>query len=106
MPQPAHRTILPARLQPQHPQRLRHYHPLLMVVRRRDALEGLEALERSGATRGLVGQHAADGAPEHLGRVAVVPWAAAGRVVAGLFAHEGLVLHCRISYVLVCVYCG
>jgi hypothetical protein len=26
-----------------------------------------------------------------------VPWAAAGRIVAGLFAEEGLVLHCSIG---------
>ena len=39
--------------------------------------------------------HAADGAPEHLGRGAEVPGAAAGGVVAGLLAQEGLVLYCR-----------
>ena len=44
-----------------------------------------------------MGDHAANGAPEHLGRGAEMPWAAASRVVAGLFAEEGLVLHCSIE---------
>ena len=65
-----------------------------MIVRRGNALEGLEALHGLRATLGLVGDHAADGAPEHLRRGAVVPWATTLRVVSGLLAEEGLVLDC------------
>ena len=54
--------------------------------------KGLEALEGRGAAGGLVGDHAADGAPEHLAGLAVVPWATAQGVVAGLLAEEGLVV--------------
>ena len=104
MPQPAHRTILPARLQPQHPQRLRHYHSLPHVVRWWYALECLQALHCFGAALGFVRDHATDCTPEHLGWGAVVPWAAAFGVVAGLLAEEGLVLYCSSwrSYVSRC----
>jgi len=102
--QTAHRAVLPPRLQPEHAECLGHHHALLVVVRRGHTLEGLEALKGLRATLGLVGDHAADGAPEHLGRGAPMPWATSLGVVSGLLAHEGLVLHCgresRVSLVL------
>lgn len=65
-----------------------------MVVGRGDALESLKAVHGSGTTLSLVRDHATDGAPEHLGRRTVVPWATARGVETGLLAEEGLVLHC------------
>ena len=94
MTQPPHGAIFPSRLQPQHTQSLRDHHALLVVVWRRYTLEGLEALHGLRAALSLVGNHAANGAPEHLRRRAVVPWATTLRVVSSLLAEEGLVLDC------------
>jgi len=93
--QPPNRAVLPPRLQPQHAQRLRHYHPLLAVVRRGHALEDLQTLHGFRAALGLVRDHAADGAPEHLGWGAEMPGTTPGGIVASLFAEEGLVLQLR-----------
>lgn len=93
--QPADGAVFPARLQPQDTESLRNHHTLLAVVGRRDTLEDLQTLKRLRTTLSLVGHHAADSAPEHLGGGAVVPWATAGRVETGLLAEEGLVLHCN-----------
>ena len=100
MTQPAHGAVFPPRFQAQHPQCLRHHQPLLAVVRRGYALEHLQALHGLGAAVGLVRDHAADGTPEHLGGRAVVPGPAAGGIVAGLLAEEGLVLYCWREVVL------
>lgn len=61
-------AVLAARLQSEHPQRLRNDHALLLVVWRRNTLEGLETLHRGGTPGSLVWDHATDGSPEHLGR--------------------------------------
>ena len=79
------RAELASWLQPQHPQRLRNHHLLLAVVRRGHALEELQALEGGGAAGGLVGDHAADGAVEDLGRRAEVEG-------AGLFGVHNVAL--------------
>lgn len=67
-----HRAVLPARLQPQDPQRLRHNHALLPIVWGRNALEELQTLEGGGATGSLVRDHAADGSEKDFGRSAVM----------------------------------
>lgn len=54
-------------LQTQDSQSLRDDCSLLAVVRRRNTLEELDAFESGGATRGLVGDHAADGPEEDAG---------------------------------------
>ena len=66
---------------------MRDDHLLDLVVRRRAAVEDLHAVEGGLATRGLVGEHAADGAPEDLGRPAEVELAALG-VCKVLLAEE------------------
>ncbi len=58
-----------------------------LVVRGRDSLEDFEAGESLGSALGLVGQHAADGAPEDLAGGAVVDEATAG-VGADVLAQE------------------
>ena len=70
--QSANGAVLAAGLQPQYPQRLGDNNALLLVVGSGDTLEGLQALESRFTAGGLVGNHAADGAPEHLGGSAEV----------------------------------
>jgi hypothetical protein len=60
-------AVLAAGLQPQHPQGLGNDNALLLVVWGRNALKRLQAVQSGGTAGGLVGNHAADGAPEHLG---------------------------------------
>ena len=60
MSQPAERAEPPAVLQPEHLQGGGNDHLLLLVIRGRDTLEGLQALEGSLPALGLVGNHAAD----------------------------------------------
>ena len=72
MTETADGAVLAAGLQPQHPQSLRNDDTLLLVVWGGDTLKGLETLKSGIATGGLVGNHAADGSPEHLGRGAEV----------------------------------
>lgn len=103
--QPAKGAVLASRLQPQHSQCLWYYHPLLMVVGWWDALEGLKAFHRGSTAWSFVWNHAADGAPEHLRRGAVVPWSTTLCVVTGLLAKEGLVLYCWICVLVECVRC-
>ena len=87
-------AVLPARLEAEHTEGLGDDHALLVVIWRRDTLKGLQACHGGGTTLSLVGNHAADGAPKHLGGLAVVPWATTSSVETGLLAEEGLVLHC------------
>lgn len=65
-------TVLPARLQPQHPQSLWNDHPLLPVVWWRNTLIQLEAFQRCGAPRGFVRNHATDGTVKNLRGCSVV----------------------------------
>jgi len=65
-------AVLPARLQSQHPQSLRHDHPLLTVVGWRNTLEQFQALESRSTTSGLVRNHAPNSAEKNLGGCTVV----------------------------------
>lgn len=67
MTQTTNSAVLAARLQPQNTQSLGNHNSLLLVIRRRNTLEGLESLHGGGAARSLVGDHATDRSPEHLG---------------------------------------
>ena len=87
-------AVLAARLEAEDTESLWDDLALLVVVWWWDALEGLQALECLCAALGLVRNHAADSAPEHLSWRTVVPWTTTGCVVTSLLAHEGLVLHC------------
>lgn len=87
-------AVLAAGLQPQNPQGLGDDNALLLVVGRRNTLEGLEALHSGVTTGSLVGNHATDGAPEHLGGSAEVEGTTTSGVEASLLAHERLVLNC------------
>lgn len=64
MAQTADSAVLAAGLQAQDAQSLGNDHLLLLVVRGRDTLEHLEALQGGSTTGGLVGNHAADGLVE------------------------------------------
>ena len=66
-------AVLAAGLKTEDTESLRDDHALLVVVRGRNTLEGLQALHGGGTTGGLVRDHAPDGAPEHLGGSTVVP---------------------------------
>ena len=68
-------------------QRLRDDGALDLVVRVGDALKHLEALHGGGPALGLVGEHAADDAPDHARRRAVVDRTALG-VGVGALAQE------------------
>lgn len=96
-------AVLAAGLEAEDTEGLGDDHALLVVVGRRDTLEGLQAVHGSGTTLSLVRDHATDGAPEHLGRRTVVPWTTARGVETGLLAEEGLVLHCIRNHVSVLV---
>lgn len=63
----ANSAVLAAGLEAEDTESLRNDHTLLLVVGRRDTLEGLKALHSGGTTGGLVRNHAADSSPEHLG---------------------------------------
>jgi hypothetical protein len=117
-------AVLAAGLEAEDTEGLGNDHALLVVVRRRNTIEGLQALKSGSTTGSLVRDHATDGAPEHLGGSAVVPgtyvqvsdqankrvscqmaeetsWiyglhTTTGSVVTRLLAQEGLVLHCCV----------
>jgi hypothetical protein len=65
-------TVFAAWLESQDTQSLGHNHPLLPIVRRGNALEGLETLKSGCAAGSLVWGHAADGSVKDLRRGAVV----------------------------------
>lgn len=67
-------AVLAAGLKSEDTKSLGNDNALLVVVWWGNTLESLQALHGGGATGGLVGNHAPDGAPEHLGRSTVVPW--------------------------------
>ena len=89
------RAVLPARLQPQYPESLRDDHALLAIVGGRNALKQLEALKSSRAAGSLVGDHAADGPVENLGRCAVVEGAGFFGVDNVAFVEEVVVAQLR-----------
>ena len=66
-------AVLAAGLEAEDTEGLGNDHALLVVVRRRNTIEGLQALQSGGTTGSLVRDHTTDGAPEHLGGSAVVP---------------------------------
>jgi hypothetical protein len=66
------RAVLAAGLQAENAESLGDDNALLLVVRRGNTFEGLQALHSGITTRGLVRNHATDGAPEHLGGSAEV----------------------------------
>lgn len=88
-------AVLAAGLQPEYPQSLGNNDALLLVVGSGNTLEGLQALHGGVTASGLVGNHAADGAPEHLGGGAEVEGTTTGGVETSLLAEESRVLHYR-----------
>jgi hypothetical protein len=72
MAETADRAVLAAGLQAEDAESLGNDDALLLVVGRRNTFKGLQALHGGVATRGLVRDHATDGAPEHLGGSAEV----------------------------------
>lgn len=66
-----------------------------LVVGRGDTLEDLEALESSGTTGGLVGDHATDSLVENSGGSAEVEGTTASGVVTGDLSEVGVVLELR-----------
>ena len=72
MAQAADRAVLSSRLKPQHSQRLRDNHSLLLIVGTRDTLKDLETFHSSGSASSLVRNHTPDGFVENTGRGAEV----------------------------------
>ena len=95
------------RSESQHTESLRADRARNLVIRRRNSLEDLEVSQSGGTTRGLVGNHCADGSPENLGRSTEVEGTTGGVDVASL-AQEVLVLDCereaQISVLISCLY--
>jgi hypothetical protein len=81
-------TVLPARLQLQDPQRLRHHHAFFPVVRWRNTLKELQSLKGGGTTRRLVWSHTTDGSEEDLGGCTVMEGARLFRVDNVPFVQE------------------
>ncbi|GIL56771.1 hypothetical protein Vafri_12082, partial [Volvox africanus] len=79
-------------LQPQHLERVRHNQALHFVVRVRDTLKCLEALQGSRTSGSLVWDHAAHSPPEDAGRRTEVEWAT-GWVGVHPLAQEPVILH-------------
>ena len=84
-------AVLPSWLQSEHPEGLWHDHTLLPVVRRRNTLKELKALKSCRTAGSLVGNHAADGPVEDLGRCAMVERAGLFRVDDVAFVKEVVV---------------
>lgn len=93
MAQPPDGAVLPSWFQPQDPQGLRNDKTLLGIIRGRDTLKDLEAFESGLTTRGLVGNHTANGLVEDAGRGAEVKGAVC-RVETVTFPKVGVVLDC------------
>ena len=84
--------VLPARLEAEHTESVRNDQLLLAVVRLRHTLVDLEALESSGTTGSLVGNHTADSTEEDARRSAVVERTVLLRVDKVALVHESVVL--------------
>merc|ERR1719440_2738414 len=83
-------AVLPVVLQAEALQRCRNYHALLLVVRARNTVEGLQAVQGQRTAGGLVREHAAESAPEDLARRPVVD------VALGVIRREALALKVRV----------
>jgi len=81
-------AVLPARFQPQHPQRLWYDKPLLAIIRGRNTFEKFETLKGSRTAGGLVRYHATDRSVEDLRRRAVMEGAGLFRVNDVSFMQE------------------
>ena len=92
MAETADGAVLAAGLQAEHTQSLGNDHLLLLVVRRGDTLEDLQALESGGTAGSLVGDHATDSLVEDARGSAEVEGTTASRVVTGHLAEVGVVL--------------
>merc|ERR1719440_2222057 len=82
--------VLPVVLQAQALQRRRNYHALLLVVRARNTVERLQAVQGQRTAGGLVREHPADSAPEDLARRPVVD------VALGVIRRKALALKVRV----------
>ena len=87
----------PTHLESEHAKGLRHDDALLVVVRRRDTLEELDALESGGTSAGLVRDHTADRTVEDARRSALVERSALLRVDQVLLVQEGVVTKLKSS---------
>ena len=65
-------TVLSSWLQPQHPQRIRYNHPLLLIIWWRNSLEKLEAFESCSTPSCLMRDHASDRPVKNLGWCAMM----------------------------------
>merc|ERR1719440_402221 len=83
-------AVLPVVLQAEALQRCRNYHALLLVVRVRNTVERLQAVQGQRTAGGLVREHPADSAPEDLARRPVVD------VALGVLRREALALEVRV----------
>lgn len=81
-------AVLAARLQAKNTESFGNDHALLAIVWGRDTLEELKTFKGSGTTSSLVGDHAANGAEENLGRGAVMEGAGLFRVHNMAFVEE------------------
>ena len=68
MSESSQRAVSPAGLQPEDLEGRGDDHLLLLVIRRGDSLECLQALQGVLSSLGLVRSHATDSSPEDLGR--------------------------------------
>lgn len=92
MTESADGAVLAAGAETENTQSLRDNDALLLVVRRRNTLEDLQALHSSSTAGGLVGNHAADSLVQDAGRSAEVEGTTTSRVETGDLAEVGVVL--------------
>lgn len=88
-------AVLAAGLQSEDTESLWDNHLLLLVVRRRNALEDLETLHGGSTAGSLVRNHAANGLVENAGRSTEMEGATTGRIVTGHLAEVGVVFELR-----------
>jgi hypothetical protein len=84
-------------LQPKNAKSIGHHHALLAIIRRRNALKKLEALQSGLAPCALVGDHAANGTVQDLGWGAVVEGAGFFGVNNVAFVKEVVVPQLRVK---------
>lgn len=98
-------AVLAAGAESENTQSLGNDDALLLVVGGRNTLEDLESLQSSSTTRGLVGDHSADGLVEDAGGGTEVEGTTTSGVVTSHLAKVGVVLHyiirsCDVSSLL------